>query len=81
MEATETDTLRRGNITSKLNKIRNETIKERMGITKTINDCIETAKLIWSRSKNKWGKTSKESNDMDNSENRKKRKKVRGLGA
>lgn len=46
IEATKIDALRRVNRTSKLVKIRNETLKERMGVTKTIIDCREEKQLI-----------------------------------
>ena len=41
------DALRRAARTSRLERIRNETIKEEMGVQKTIIDCIEEKQLIW----------------------------------
>ena len=47
LEATEIDALRQAARTSRLERIRNETIKEGMSVQKTIINCIEEEQLIW----------------------------------
>ena len=47
LEATEMDALRGAARTSRLERIRNKTIKEEMGAQKTIFDCTEEKQLFW----------------------------------
>ena len=47
LEATAMDALRRAARTSRLERIRNETINQEMGVQKTTIDCIEEKQLIW----------------------------------
>ncbi|KAF2905128.1 hypothetical protein ILUMI_01050 [Ignelater luminosus] len=49
IEATEINVLRRAGRTSKLEKIRDDIIKEQLGIKETIIDCIEKKPLVWYR--------------------------------
>ena len=47
LEATEMGALSRAARTSRVERIRNETIKEKIGVQKTIIDCIEEKQVIW----------------------------------